>query len=140
MKATDKTNKFRIGRFVAFALIALLGCGTLTLAIVNGTVDIVHNYVGAAIIPNVFGLTGFTGGSGFVWCSWTLIGPRVFLTAAHCLQPFGQPLTNYVTLDQVVVTFVASNISPPTDSLKVSSVAVMQGFQALPQGEGGTGR
>ena len=122
-------------RFVAFAVLAALGGATAALAIVNGTVDTVHNYVGAAIIPNVFGLTGFTGGHGFVWCSGTLVAPRVFLTAAHCLQPFGQPLTNYVSLDQVLVTFDATNISPPPDALKVSSVAVMPGFQALPQGE-----
>ena len=119
-------------RFVAFAVLAALGGATAALAIVNGTVDTVHNYVGAAIIPNVFGLTGFTGGNGFVWCSGTLVAPRVFLTAAHCLQPFG----HYVSLGQVLVTFDATNISaPPPDARQVSSIVIMPGFQALPQGE-----
>src|SRR5690242_11448229 len=100
-----KTAKGFLKRnFIILAVAAVLTLTAVSVAVVNGTLDTAHTYVGAAIIPNVFGLTGFTGGNGFIWCSGTLVTPRVFLTAAHCLQPFGQPLTNYVSLDQVLVT------------------------------------
>lgn len=119
-------RKFGIKRLVAFSVVAMLVCSAVAFAIVNGTVDTVHNYVGAGIAPNVFGLTGFTGGDGFVACSGTLVSPRVLLTAGHCVAA----VIAFGVTDQLRVTFDATNIfPPPPDALRVASLAVMPGFQ-----------
>ena len=70
------------------AVIALVAVAALTppaAAIVNGTLDTTHDYVGALIVPNP-GRSGYTGVQDFIWCSGTLIAPRVFLVAAHCFN------------------------------------------------------
>lgn len=117
-------------RALVFSILATLSFSLVALAITNGTVDTAHNFVGAAIGPNVYGFTGFTGGNGFVSCSGTLIAPRVFLTAGHCIAlqvAFG------VTPDKVHVTFDATNVYEPSSSWRdVSSWVIMPGFQALP--------
>ncbi len=114
-------------RLIACTVAALLGCCLAAVAITNGTVDTVHTYVGAGVVPNVFGSTGFTGGNGFIACSGTLVSPRVVLTAGHCadaLNAFG------VKPDQVHVDFDATNVFTPSSSwLAVSGWAVMPGFQ-----------
>lgn len=118
-------RQFEIGRWVAVALVSVLSA-TVVLALSNGTVDVAHGYVGAGIIPNAFGATGFSGGDGFVECSGTLVSPRVFLTAGHCVDA----VITTGTLSQLRVTFDATNIfPPPPDALSVSSLAVMPGFQ-----------
>lgn len=114
-------------RLIASTVAALLACCVAVFAITNGTIDAVHTYVGAVIALNVFGLTGFTGGNGFVSCTGTLVSPRVVLTAGHCINlvtSFG------VTPDQLHVSFDATNVYTPSNSwLAVSGFAVMPGFQ-----------
>lgn len=113
-------------RWIALGALAVLGFATLALALSNGTLDTVHSYVGAGIIPNVLGETGFTGGDGYIACSGTLVSPRVFLTAGHCVDA----VIKFGVVDQLVVTFDPTNIfPPPSDSISATSVALMPGFQ-----------
>jgi len=108
-------------------VLPLLGCGLAALAISNGTIDTVHTYVGAGVVPNVFGFTGFTGGNGFISCTGTLVSPRVVLTGGICVNlliAFG------VTPEQVHVDFDATNVYTPSNSWRdVSGWALMPGFQ-----------
>ena len=67
----------RISSSVACAFAALLVLSALPSpagAIVNGTLDTTHDYVGALIVPNP-GRSGYTGVQDFIWCSGTLIAP-----------------------------------------------------------------
>jgi hypothetical protein len=116
-----------IRRFATFTVLAVLACATLALAITNGTLDTVHSYTGALIIPNVFGFTGFTGGNGNISCSGTLVSRRVFLTAGHCIN---YVLLYGVTHDQLHVDFDPTNVYSPSNSWReVASFALMPGFQ-----------
>lgn len=121
------TKKSAIGRFAAFAILVVLGFATVSLAISNGTLDTVHPYTGAIIVPNVFGFTGFTGGNGFVSCTGTLVSPRVILTAGHCINFF---LLFNISPSQLHVDFDPTNVYTPSSSWRdVASYAVMPGFQ-----------
>src|SRR5713101_8527480 len=119
-------------RLIAGTVAALLGCCLAALAITNGTIDTVHTYTGAVIIPNAPGLTGFTGGNGFINCTGTLVSPRVVLTAGHCIvviNDFG------LCPNQVHVNFDATNVFTPSNSwLDVSACTLMPGFQATNSG------
>lgn len=115
--------------FVIVAVtVGIFATAVLLLALPIGTIDTVHTYVGAGIIPNVFGDTGFTGGDGYIACSGTLVSPRVFLTAGHCVNA----VITAGVISQLVVTFDATNIfPPPPDSISASSVALMPGYQHI---------
>jgi secreted trypsin-like serine protease len=114
-------------RTVSLLFVLIFACAGIAYALSSGTLDTVHSYVGAGIIPNVLGETGFTGGDGFIACSGTLVSPRVFLTAGHCVDAV---VTAAIT-SELVITFDATNIfPPPPDALRVASVALMPGFQA----------
>jgi len=114
-------------RVIACTVAALLGCCVAVFAITNGTIDTVHTYVGAGVVPNLFGGTGFTGGNGFISCSGTLVSPRVVLTTGHCIDAL---ISVGVTPDQVHVDFDATNVYTPSNSwLPVSGFALMPGFQ-----------
>jgi len=113
-------------RLILVALIVLLPSAAV-LAITNGSLDTVHTYTGAMVVPNVFGYTGFTGGNGYISCSGTLLSPRVFLTAGHCVNAL---IAFGVTSDQVHVDFDATNVYTPSNSwLDVASYTIMPGFQ-----------
>ena len=113
-----------------FSILVVLGCSIVTFAITNGTIDAVHTYVGAGVVPNVFGFTGFTGGNQFISCTATLVSPRVVLTAGHCVNlliVFG------IKPGQVHVDFDATNIYTLSSSWHdVSSWVIMPGFRAVP--------
>jgi hypothetical protein len=120
-------NKVAMRRYIAIVVMSVFGCTTVGLAITNGTLDTVHTYTGAIVVPNVFGFTGFTGGNGFVSCTGTLISPRVVLTAGHCVNFF---MTFNVQPNQLHVDFDATNVYTPSSSwLGVTSYALMPGFQ-----------
>lgn len=115
-----------------FACIAItvtfLTAAVVLLALPIGSIDTSHTYVGAGIIPNVLGETGFTGGDGYIACSGTLVSPRVFLTAGHCVNA----VILAGVISQLVVTFDATNIfPPPADAISASSVALMPGYQHI---------
>jgi hypothetical protein len=123
----EAIKKLRTGRFAAFVILVVLSCATLSLAISNGTLDTVHTYTGAIIVPNVFGFTGFTGGNGFVSCSGSLVSRRVVLTAGHCINMF---LLFSVPPSQLHVDFDPTNVYTPSSSWRnVASYALMPGFQ-----------
>jgi secreted trypsin-like serine protease len=64
----------------------LIATSRPSLAIINGTPDTAHPYVGSLIahFPEVGAVT---------FCTGTLIAPTVFVTAAHCLvSPGGDPV------------------------------------------------
>src|SRR5229473_2963380 len=116
----------------ASVVLAVLGCGLAVLAITNGTIDTVHAYVGAIVVPNVFGFSGFTGGNGFVSCTGTLVSPRVVLTAGHCINVFNQFAS---CPSQLHVDFDATNVYTPSNSWRdVSGCALMPGFQVTTSG------
>jgi secreted trypsin-like serine protease len=84
---------------VMLIVIVLLLLATPALAIVYGEPDgDDHPFVGA-IVVFVPELGGF-----FQWCSGTLIGENVFLTAAHCTDPLPSILENFPNA-YVQVTF-----------------------------------
>ena len=69
----------RISLIFAAAVVAILACGSVAGAIINGKIDGNRH-------PNVGGLVNGKQYSDGTWlyCSGTLISPKVFLTAAHC--------------------------------------------------------
>ncbi|PWT82039.1 MAG: hypothetical protein C5B58_08870 [Acidobacteria bacterium] len=120
-------KRFGLRRCLAFVVTALLACTAVGLAISNGTLDTVHRYTGALIIPNVPGFTGFSGGNGNVSCTGTLVSHTVFLTAGHCinvLMVYGIPPS------ELHVDFDPTNVYTSSNSwLEVASYALMPGFE-----------
>jgi hypothetical protein len=51
--------------------------------------------------PNVGALIGTVDGESFQWCTGTLVGPRAFLTASHCLDGF-EDVDFTVSFDEVI--------------------------------------
>ena len=112
----------RISSSVACAFAALLVLSALPSpagAIVNGTFDTTHDYVGALIVPNP-GRSGYTGVQDFIWCSGTLIAPRVFLVAAHCfnvVEQFG------MTVEDMAVSLAPNVMEDRKSWMAVDSYA-----------------
>lgn len=75
--------------WVAFLLVLSLQAQAITF----GTVDTVHTYVGAVVTAE--GL----------WCSGSLVSPRVFLTAGHCVEPL---ISQGISPEEIFVTFSVS--------------------------------
>jgi hypothetical protein len=63
---------------------AVLAISTPAGAITYGTIEVGHPFVGAIIVD----LTQIRPDIGIIeWCSGTLVSPKVFLTAGHCVEP-----------------------------------------------------
>ncbi len=98
----------RVLAFVAAAsTLSLLSIAPVR-AITNGVIDTDHPYVGVMAVEYAPGLS-------FHPCSGTLIAPRVFVVAAHCvagLAPFFGPEQVFVTFDDnffTATTFVQAS-------------------------------
>jgi len=115
-----------------FALVAVAALTPPAAAIGNGTLDTTHDYVGALIVPNP-GVSGYTGVQDFIWCSGTLIAPRVFLVAAHCfdvIERFG-----FTAADMAVS--LAPNVMDDRKSwMAVESYARHPDYRTNPQQSG----
>ena len=125
----------RISSSLASAAIALFVLSALpspTMAIGNGTFDTTHDYVGALIVPNP-GRSGYTGVQDFIWCSGTLIGPRVFLVAAHCftvIERFG------MTVADMAVSLAPNVMEDRKSWMAVESYARHPDYRTNPQQSG----
>jgi len=111
---------------LALALMAALVMAAPVAAITSGTVD-------GAGHPNVGGLVSPTQYSDGTWlyCSGTLIAPKVFLTAAHCAEDNGPAVvtfdTAYVAGDRTYSgTFHVDPLYPgPTSDMHDIAVVVL---------------
>ena len=85
--------------FAAAVALSLVSTTTVR-AVTNGVIDTDHPYVGVMAVE-------FAPGQSFHPCTGTLIAPRVFLVAAHCvagLSPFFGPNQVSVTFDDNLFT------------------------------------
>jgi elastase-2 len=124
-----RVARFGVGRFLcgAAALAALVVAGTAS-AVVGGVVDGTHTYVGGYLQPQVQG-----GQSGTELCTGFLIGPRSFVTAAHCYDPSGGPVAVSFATALGGATFTTATFAGAQDDVAVFTLADAQsGWAALP--------
>ena len=84
----------RVVKFVSAVAALLAISATPASAITNGVIDTDHPYVGVMAVE-------YAPGFFFHPCSGTLIAPRVFLVAAHCVAG----LSSFFSSEQIQVTF-----------------------------------
>ena len=118
-----RVTRFGVRRFLCgvAALGALALAGTAS-AIVGGVVDQTHTYVGAYLQQQVQG-----GQAGTELCSGFLIGPRSFVTAAHCYDPAGGPvLVSFDTALGSAANFTTATFAGAQDDVAVFTLADAQ--------------
>jgi len=119
-------NNFIRASLYGLCLTVTLGTATPAWAIIWGEIDTDNRYpyVGAVV-----GMESPETGQPFVFCSGSLIHPRVLLTAGHATHSletyFSQGL---ITLDDVRVSFGQNSLDPKT-WLVVKEVVTHPGFQ-----------
>ncbi len=97
-----------------FGLLVALVASAPAGAITYGTIEFGHPYVGAIIVD----LTGIIPNLGILeWCSGTLVSPRVFLTAGHCVEPLNRL---QIPKDKVWVSFAVNIWQDPKSWRSVS--------------------
>jgi len=110
---------------VALGILLLVVLPFQANAIRFGTIDTTHTYAGALIIE---GFVSFSGTKD-VFCSGTLVSPRVFLTAAEC--PYIMNLLGF-SVDHVFVSFTTNVLADRKSWIPVTGYAIYPGFKTEP--------
>ena len=101
---SKKSSRRVAGRLAGLLfVVGLILAVTPAQAITYGQPDTEHPFVGAIVVRS-------SGGSGFEFCSGTLISPRVFLSAGHCTIA----LTEYAFNPEDVFLSFGPNVVDPT--------------------------
>jgi Trypsin len=94
-------------------------------AIINGSPD--DGTVGGIIHPNV-GVVYYDDNPWYYWfCSGTLISPKVFLTAGHCISAFGP-----ARISHVHVSFDAHVTLSQADAIVTANPVEVTGWETHP--------
>jgi secreted trypsin-like serine protease len=123
MKINNRILKFVLVSCMALAL--LVSQFGQALAITYGQVDATNQYsnVGAIMIS-------IPGVGNFQFCSGTLIGERVFLTAGHCTYMMANSIAaGYFSLDNVKVSFDPLDINQPAGYWDVEALVTHPDFK-----------
>jgi hypothetical protein len=105
-------------------VLAALALGGVASAVVGGSADTVHVFVGAALQHQVH-----DGVSGNERCSGFLVSATKFVTAAHCFDPLGDPVRITFSPDSldssaVFVTVPASAVVPAPGGLDIAVITL----------------
>jgi secreted trypsin-like serine protease len=113
---------------VIVATAVALGVGGGALAVIGGSVDTTHTYVGAFLQPQVH-----NGQAGTELCTGFLIGPTALVTAAHCYDPAGGPVRVTFATSLAGAQFTMASFDAAQDDVAVFTLQSAQpSWPALP--------
>lgn len=109
------------------AVVLVVGLSMRADAIAYGVIDARHGYVGA-FIAFLEGRDWPGAPPGFAWCSGTLVAPRVFLTAGHCIN---NVIQRNIPVEDLHVSFATNILEDRKSWRDVASYAVHPEFTFL---------